>query len=282
MVLVADSGSTKTSWCLIEKNKDNIHFSTEGFNPYYVNSDYISNAILSNLPANVDRLKVSEVHFYGAGCSPDKKHIVENALSAVFEQVKIICVESDLLAAARSVLGSQEGFVAILGTGTNSCLYNGEKITHQVDSLGFILGDEGSGAYLGKKVLIAYTRDFLPEDLKKLFWEKYQLSEADIINNIYSKPLPNRFSAGFSQFVGENIAHPFMAKLVKDAFRDFFNNIITYYPDFSNYSLNCVGSVAHNFLPYLEEVAKEYSMPIGNIIRNPIEGLLKYHDYQYA
>ena len=278
MILVADSGTTKTSWCLIEKNSDHIHFSTEGFNPYYVGSEYITNSILSNLPAGIECEKITEIYFYGAGCSADKIPIVEKALKDVFLNLTTVAVESDLLAAARSVLGHNKGFVAILGTGTNSCLYNGDKITYQVDSLGFILGDEGSGAYLGKKILIAYTRDFLPADLKKLFREKFKLSDADIINNIYTKPLPNRFSAGFSKFVGENISHPFIVNLVKNAFRDFFNNIVAYYPDYSNYSLNCVGSVAFNFLPQLQDVAKEFNMPIGNIIRNPIEGLLKYHD----
>lgn len=282
MVLVADSGSTKTSWCLIEKGKEYIHFSTEGFNPYYVDSDYISNAILSNLPSEIDRFNVTEVHYYGAGCSPDKCHIVEKALKEVFVNSRIVSVQSDLLAAARSVLGRNEGFVAILGTGTNSCLYNGDEIIYQVDSLGFILGDEGSGAFLGKKLLIAYIRGFLPEDLKALFWENHQITADEIIDKVYTKPLPNRFSASFSKFIGENIAHPFINNLVKDSFRDFFKNIIAYYPDYSKYSLNCVGSVAYNFLPQLEEVAKEFNMPIGNIIRNPIDGLLKYHDYQYA
>lgn len=281
MILVADSGSTKTSWCLIEKDKENLLFATEGFNPYYVDEAYIINSLLSNLPKDIEKDKVLEIYFYGAGCSTDKSVIVKNALSEVFPQANNVFVASDLLAAARSVLGDSKGFVAILGTGTNSCLFDGEKITHQVDSLGFILGDEGSGAYLGKKLLIAYNRGFLPEDLRKLFWENYKITGDEVIDNIYTKILPNRFSAGFSKFVGENIAHPFINNLVKSSFRDFFQNIVAYYPDFSTYSFNCVGSVAFNYLPQLKEVAAEFNMPIGNIVRNPVEGLLKYHDYQY-
>lgn len=282
MILVADSGSTKTSWCLIEKEKETVYFNTEGYNPYYLSSDYIADSIAANIPTNIDVNGILEIYFYGAGCSEDKSAIVEAALKSVFPNVNIVQVKSDLLAAARSVLGKEKGFVGILGTGTNSCIYDGESIVSQVDSLGFILGDEGSGAYLGKSVLIAYNRGYLPEDLAELFWETYQLTPAEIISRVYTQPLPNRFCATFSQFVGEHKEHPFIQELIKKSFRDFFTNIISYYPDFKDYSFNCVGSVAHNYLPFLEEVAKEFDMPIGNIVRNPLSGLVKYHDYQYC
>lgn len=281
MILIADSGSTKTSWSLVNREKEVFNFNTEGYNPYYVGADYITNSIAGNLPQEVNTSEVSEIYFYGAGCSADKSPIVAQALKNVFKEARIIQVESDLLAAARSVLGKNKGFVAILGTGTNSCIYDGEKITHQVDSLGFILGDEGSGAYLGKSILIAYNRGYLPEDLREKFINIYQLTPDEIINKIYTQPLPNRFSATFSQFVGENIDHPFVQEVVRKSFRDFFTNIISYYPDFSQYSLNCIGSVAHNYLPYLKEVAEEFNMPVGNIVRNPLSGLVEYHDYQY-
>lgn len=282
MILIADSGSTKTSWCLKDGINEYFFFNTEGYNPYYVDATYISNSIMTNLPDFVVADKIKEIHFYGAGCSEDKSPIVNNALKEVFVNADSIYVESDLLAAARSVLGKSEGFVAILGTGTNSCIYDGEKIVHQVDSLGFVLGDEGSGAYLGKQLLIAYTRGYLPEDLKAIFWENYKITPSEIISRIYTKPLANRFSAEFSRFVGENIEHPFISNLVTESFRDFFKNIISYYPNYTYYSLNCIGSVAHNFLPFLEVVAKENNMKIGNIIRNPIDGLIKFHDYQLA
>ncbi|MFD1631894.1 N-acetylglucosamine kinase [Pseudopedobacter beijingensis] len=282
MILIADSGSTKTSWSLVNREKEVFNFNTEGYNPYYVGVDYITNSIAGNLPQEVNASEVSEIYFYGAGCSADKSPIVAEALKNVFKEARIIQVESDLLAAARSVLGKNKGFVAILGTGTNSCIYDGEKITHQVDSLGFILGDEGSGAYLGKSILIAYNRGYLPEDLRQKFINIYQLTPDEIINKIYTQPLPNRFSATFSQFVGENIDHPFVQEVVRKSFRDFFTNIISYYPDFSQYSLNCIGSVAHNYLPYLKEVAQEFNMPVGNIVRNPLSGLVEYHDYQYS
>lgn len=281
MILIADSGSTKTSWCLLEKGKEALFFNTEGYNPYYVDSNYIANSISAGVSKEFDAESVNEVYFYGAGCSEDKSPIVVAALSTVFPNAKTIEVQSDLLAAARSVLGKKEGFVAILGTGTNSCVYDGDQIVAQVDSLGFMLGDEGSGAYLGKSILIAYSRGYLPEDLKELFWNTYQLTPAEIISRVYTQPLPNRFSATFSQFAGENVNHPFVQELVKNSFRDFFKNIVSYYDNFNTYALNCVGSVAHNYLPYLEEVAKEFDVSVGNIVRNPLQGLVKYHDYQY-
>src|SRR5690606_10338224 len=162
-----------------------VYFNTEGYNPYYLSSDYIADSIAANIPTNIDVNGILEIYFYGAGCSEDKSAIVEAALKSVFPNVNIVQVKSDLLAAARSVLGKEKGFVGILGTGTNSCIYDGESIVSQVDSLGFILGDEGSGAYLGKSVLIAYNRGYLPEDLAELFWETYQLTPAEIISRVY-------------------------------------------------------------------------------------------------
>ncbi|ADY51583.1 N-acetylglucosamine kinase [Pseudopedobacter saltans DSM 12145] len=280
MILIADSGSTKTSWCLLKQGEEPLKFNSEGYNPYYVGADYIEQSVRASLPELVSATEINEVYFYGAGCSADKSPVVVEALKKVFVNAGIVEVESDLLAAAKSVLGDSEGFVGILGTGTNSCIYDGKKITDQVDSLGFILGDEGSGAYLGKSVLIAYVRGYMPADLKSKFDKEFNLSSAEIISKIYTEPLPNRFSATFSKFVGDNIDHLFIQQLVKKSFRDFFTNIVSYYPHFSKYSFNCVGSVAYTYLPYLEEVASEFNMSIGQIIRNPLSGLVKYHDRQ--
>ncbi|RYY34455.1 MAG: N-acetylglucosamine kinase [Sphingobacteriaceae bacterium] len=276
MKLIADSGSTKTSWCLIEDDKPDMYFDTEGFNPYYVSSEQITASILEKLPATINADEITGVYYYGAGCSGDKNHIVENALKAVFSHA-LIAVEHDLLAAARSVLANSAGFVAILGTGTNSCIYDGETITHQIDSLGFILGDEGSGAYIGKKLLIDYGRALMPEDIRALFWDTYGLTPDNIIDNIYSKPLPNRFCAGFTKFIGANIEHPYMAGIVESSFTDCFDKLISLYPDYASYSFNCVGSVGYRFLPILTKVAGSYGMHVGNVIKAPIEGLVKYH-----
>ncbi|GAA4311475.1 ATPase [Mucilaginibacter gynuensis] len=276
MKLIADSGSTKTSWCLINNNQPEIYFDTEGFNPYYVDSEYIRACIIEKLPAVIAAKNIAEIHFYGAGCSGDKNHIVSTALKSVFPAAAIT-VDHDLLAAARAVLGRSAGFVAILGTGMASCIYNGENITHQIDSLGFILGDEGSGAYIGKKLLIDYGRDRMPKDLKTEFFETYKLSPDDIINEVYTKPMPNRFCAGFCRFIILHIQHPYISALVKSAFADCFNNLISLYPAYKTYTLNCVGSIGYKFSDLLSTVAAGYGMRTGNIIKTPIEGLVKYH-----
>jgi glucosamine kinase len=276
MKLIADSGSTKTNWCLIDNGKPVSYFDTEGFNPYYVNSDYITAAIQSKLPATIAANQISGVSYYGAGCGGDKNHVVEQALKNIFTTATFT-IDSDLLAAARAVLGHSAGFVAILGTGTNSCIYNGEKITHQVDSLGFMLGDEGSGAYIGKKLLIDYGRDLMPADIKQEFWDTYTLTPEDIIDTVYTKPMPNRFCAGFCKFIIPRIQHPYIANIVKSAFVDCFDKLISLYPAYQTYSLNCIGSIGHTFSAILTEVAQSYGMQTGNILKAPLEGLIKFH-----
>ncbi|RYY31381.1 MAG: N-acetylglucosamine kinase [Sphingobacteriaceae bacterium] len=276
MKLIADSGSTKTNWCLEGPDNSITYFDTEGFNPYYVDSDYIYNAIIAKLPAGLPVNEVTGVNYYSAGCSGDKNHIVADALKQVFPSAEIT-VEHDLLAAARAVLGNTPGFVAILGTGANSCIYNGKEITAQVDSLGFILGDEGSGAYIGKQLLIKYGRGQLPEDLRLQFWDAYHLTPDDIINQVYTKPMPNRFCAGFCKFIIRCIEHPYINSMVRSAFADFFDKLVILYPNYTAYSLNCIGSIGHAFSAILTEVAESYGMKTDNILKAPLEGLVKYH-----
>jgi N-acetylglucosamine kinase-like BadF-type ATPase len=207
MILIADGGSTKTNWCLITDDQKKLYFNTEGYNPYFSSAEYITNSLKENLPADLQVDKLTEVNYYGAGCSvADKRKIVEVAMQAVFVNAKIN-IGHDLLAAARAVLGVSEGFAAILGTGTNTCIYNGKEIVHNIDSLAYILGDEGSGCYIGKKLLGDYVRGYMPEPVRELFWETYKLTPDDVIDNIYTKPLANRFCAGFSKFVYDNNVH---------------------------------------------------------------------------
>lgn len=198
-------------------------------------------------------------------------------MSLVFVNARIN-IGHDLLAAARAVLGINEGFAAILGTGTNTCIYNGKEITHNIDSLAYILGDEGSGCYIGKKLLGDYVRGYMPEPVRQLFWETYKLTPDDVIDNVYTKPLANRFCAGFSKFVYDNNVHiEYSRNLVKTSFQDFFRNLVTHYPNYQNYTFNCIGSVGYNFRNVLEEVVTENGMVMGNIIRSPIDNLVKYH-----
>jgi hypothetical protein len=198
-------------------------------------------------------------------------------MQGVFTQAKVN-VGHDLLAAARALLGNSEGFAAILGTGTNTCIYDGKNILHNIDSGAYILGDEGSGCYIGKKLLIDYLRGYMPEAVRKNFWETYKLTPDDINDYVYSKPLANRFCASFSKFVYDNNVHiEYSRGLVRTSFEDFFRNLVSHYPDYQKYTFNCIGSVGYNFRNVLEEVVTEYGMVVGNIIRSPIDNLVKYH-----
>ncbi len=275
MILIADSGSTKTSWCLIE-NDHKLFFQTEGYNPFLVKTDYIISSLEKSLPPAVNKGEVHQIYFYGSGCIGDKVTIIRDALATWFINASIQ-VESDLLAAARALLGEKPGFAAILGTGTNSCLYNGKAITHNISSLGYILGDEGSGVYMGKKLLTDYMRGRLPKDLNEIFRKVYNLTQSEILDYIYKQPLPNRFCAGFTKFLAENLHHEYASALVKSSFYDFFKNMVSSYPHFSTYTFNCVGSIAFYFKEILTEVALEFNMKTGTIIQSPIEGLIKYH-----
>ncbi len=278
MIIIADGGSTKTNWCLITDEGKKVLFNTEGYNPYFSDKHYITQSLKESLPTDLQIEKITEVNYYGAGCSvADKRLIVQQAMEVVFVNAKVN-IGHDLLAAARAVLGTNEGFAAILGTGTNTCLYNGKEITQNIDSLAFILGDEGSGCYIGKKLLGDYVRGYMPETVREVFWETFKLTPDDVIDHVYSQPLPNRFCASFSKFVYDNNVNiEYSRNLVKSSFQDFFRNLVTHYPDYQKYTFNCIGSVGYSFRNVLEEVVVENGMIMGNIIRSPIDNLVKYH-----
>ncbi|QJD97532.1 N-acetylglucosamine kinase [Mucilaginibacter robiniae] len=278
MKLIADGGSTKTNWCLVTDEGKKVLFNTEGYNPYFVSPEYIIQSLKNSLPADLQVDKLTDVYYYGAGCSTDdKRKLVEDAMKQVFTNAKV-SVGHDLLAAARAVLGHNEGFAAILGTGTNTCLYDGKNILQNIDSGAYILGDEGSGCYIGKKLLVDYLRGYMPEAVRKNFWNTYHLTPDQVNDAVYSQPLANRFCASFSKFVYDNNVHiEYTRNLVKTSFEDFFRNLVTHYPNYQNYTFNCIGSVGYNFRNVLEEVVTENGMRMGNIIRSPIDNLVKYH-----
>lgn len=278
MIIIADGGSTKTNWCLVTGDGKKVYFNTEGYNPYFASKEYIIQSLQQNLPTDLAIDQITEVNYYGAGCSTaEKNKIVEEAMQGVFTSARVN-VGHDLLAAARALLGNSEGFAAILGTGTNTCIYDGKNILHNIDSGAYILGDEGSGCYIGKKLLIDYLRGYMPEAVRKNFWETYKLTPDDINDHVYSQPLANRFCASFSKFVYDNNVHiEYSRGLVRTSFEDFFRNLVSHYPDYQKYTFNCIGSVGYNFRNVLEEVVTEYGMVVGNIIRSPIDNLVKYH-----
>lgn len=278
MIIIADGGSTKTNWCLLDDNQKKIYFNTEGYNPYFVDSDYISNSLRKGLPQDLQVDQIKEVNYYGAGVhNEEKAKIVKDAFRELFPNAKIE-IGHDLLAAARALLGDEAGFAAILGTGTNSCIYDGVNITTHIDSAAWILGDEGSGSYIGKKLLTDFIRGLMPKDVAEVFASTYKLTPDEIMDAVYTKPLANRFCASFSKFVYDNNVNiQYTRKIVEDAFEAFFANLVSQYPDYNKYTFNCIGSVAYNFRNVLEEVCTKYNMKIGKILRSPIDDLVKYH-----
>jgi glucosamine kinase len=275
MILIADSGSTKACWCLAN-TQGGFFFETEGYNPYFVDSGYIIGSLQKMLPLGVNSNGVTAIYFYGAGCSPDKVHIIENALQSIFVNAKCH-IEDDMLGAARALLGSESGFAAILGTGTNTCMYDGGHITQNIDSLGFILGDEGSGGSMGKRLISDYIRETIPADLRIAFFGTYNFSASELIDHIYSQPMPNRFCAAFSRFLYDHIQTEYAQKVIRDSFGQLFINLVSQYPDYQAYTFNCVGSIGYYFRDILADVAKTYGMQLGSSIKSPITELSNYH-----
>jgi len=277
MILVADSGSTNTNWCLLKPNQEIFYFDTEGYNPYFVSTHYIVQSLTANLPKKINHTIITNVFFYGAGCFDDKLDIVKNALQQLFSNAEIF-VGLDLLGSVRSVLGNEPGFVGILGTGTNSCLSDGNKIIANIDSLGYLIGDEGSGYYIGKKILGDYIREYMPMSVRKEFFKIYKLTREEIMEKLYSEKLPNRFCAGFTKFISESISDAsYTRNLVKQAFIDFFESLVTRYENYQQYTFNCTGSIGFSFKEILSETATLYNMKVGVILKTPIEGLAQYY-----
>ena len=281
MILIADSGSTKTDWRLVD-GKKNIHqFQTSGLNPFFLNEDQIAETIHRELMLKENFTSVNELFFYGAGCSADKQRgQVVNALKKNFPSAKIE-VNHDLLAACRSLCGKETGMVAILGTGSNSCFYEDEKIKQQVPSLGYLLGDEGSGNYMGKKLLQAFFYDELPDQVMQRFRQRFNLSKEDVLDSVYSKPHPNRFLASFMHFIFQHKNEIALATIVRQSFEDFFIHHICKYETHKKALLHCTGSIAFYFNDILRNVADKYEIQVGKITESPIAGLTLFHLGEY-
>lgn len=277
MILIADGGSTKTTWCLVEATLTRSFFHTEGYNPEFIGTAGIITSLRQNLPATLDVSAVKELYYYGASIvAPWQVATVAEAMQAVFQHARVF-VGHDLLAAARALLGRQPGFAAILGTGTNSCLYDGTCIVHNVDSLGYFLGDEGSGAFIGKGLLRGYLRGQMPANLEADFRAAYGLERENILDQLYNQPFPNRFVASFAKFAYDHADTGYCQQLVTEAFDLFFQNIIAKYPAYQAHTFNCVGSVGYGFREVLTQVAAGHGMAVGKIIRSPIDELVSYH-----
>lgn len=284
MILIADSGSTKVHWCLMAANGHMAEFITDGINPLFQTSDAMRNSICNQLlPQMASMLwagTVSHIFFYGAGCTPEKSPFVEKAIESVFKKAKVF-VASDMLGATRGLLGHEKGVACILGTGSNSCLYDGEQIIKNVPSLGFILGDEGSAATLGKRLVSDLLKNQLGDDLKERFLSQYAINQADVIEHVYRQPFPNRWLANLTRFCAENIDDPRIHDLVYDHFAQFVKrNISQYYTSEEqkqSMPVGFVGSIAFYYRPVLEQVMNDYGFRVGQILQDPIPGLVEYH-----
>ena len=284
MILIADSGSTKVHWCLMAANGHTAEFITDGINPLFQTSDAMRNSICNQLlPQMASMLwagTVSHVFFYGAGCTPEKSPFVEKAIESVFKKAKVF-VASDMLGATRGLLGHEKGVACILGTGSNSCLYDGEQIIKNVPSLGFILGDEGSAATLGKRLVSDLLKNQLGDDLKERFLSQYAINQADVIEHVYRQPFPNRWLANLARFCAENIDDPRIHDLVYDHFARFVKrNISQYYTteeQKQSMPVGFVGPIAFYYRPVLEQVMSDYGFRVGQILQDPIPGLVEYH-----
>ncbi|MDR0745684.1 MAG: hypothetical protein LBF17_04220 [Mediterranea sp.] len=275
MKLIAESGSTRTEWALVEDNRLVQRVFTEGLNPFFQTRREISRSVRLGLPESFFRKKFEQVYFYGAGCSSlEKKNIMGASLVAQFKTP--IQVESDLLAAARGLFQCEAGIACILGTGSNSCFYDGKIISRNVRAGGYILGDEGSGAALGKLFLSDVLKNLAPKSLINAYYEKFRITHNEVMDSVYNHPFPNRFLATTSYFLADYLDMDYVNDLLMNNLRAFFTRNITQY-DYQNYPIRFVGSMAYNFSELLRTIAGEFGIKLDVIEETPMAGLIEFH-----
>lgn len=274
-ILIADSGATKTEWCLTNGGESQTVF-TEGLNPYYHTTQSIKDVVEQNLLPDLKKMP-EEVFFYGAGCDGKKKNkIVRDALSVVFPDTEIH-IYHDLLGAARACFLHEAGIACILGTGSNSCLYDGTEIIEHIPSLAFVLGDEGSAGFFGKQLINKYFRFEIPDDLKDALEQNYDMSLDHITKGLYDGNQKSRFIASYGAFLGEHAEHPFIKKMLRDGFESFISRIILNYTDAIDYEVRFIGSVAYHHQDLIKEILGKYDLKPGLFVRNPMERLVEFH-----
>ena len=278
-ILIADSGSTKTEWCLLQDNKKK-KIITQGLSPYFLTGTQIAEIMQKELIPFLKNASPTDIYFYGTGCSnPANALLVKKAIQSFFSTA-VIKVENDLTAAAKALCGDEKGIACILGTGSNSCFYNGKKIVKNSPGLGYVLGDEGSGAYLGKKVIQYYLYNTFDEDLMERFKAKYAAGASQILEAVYKEPLPNRYLAGFAMFLAENRGHFMIENIIEDGFNDFFFNHVYKYRESWTLPIHFTGSIAYGFRDVLKDLCNSYELQLGTVLKNPMQGLIKYHQLQ--
>lgn len=275
MILVADSGSSKTDWMAYSPEKT-LSFSTQGINPYFANAQDVVRILSKNKEISAVANEIKEVYFFGAGClNPDKHEIVSNGLSSFFKNA-FISVDHDLIGSAYATCGDKKGLACILGTGSNIAYYDGETLYNGNHGLGYILGDEGSGTYFGKKMLISYLHKTMPTELRDAFSEEFKITKDIAVENIYQKPFPNSYLASFSRFMIHNRQHPFIQKTLKDGFQEFIDTNVKDYKNYKTLECNFVGSISYYYQDELRAVFAENNLKIGKTLQKPIEGIFEY------
>ena len=277
-ILIADSGSTKTDWLFTGDGSAPMQFQSAGMNPFYQNKDEITALLQKEVIPNL-KGEVRNIFFYGAGCADEKtSKPIYDALYEVIPSAKNIEVASDMLGAARGLCGKEAGLACILGTGANNAFYDGDKIVKSIGSLGFWLGDEGSGSYLGKTLIAHYLQNELPAELHTLFAQSYpEVNRLSVLDHAYKKPFPNRYFAAFSRVIPLHIGHPFMSGMVSRAFDAFIEKYILKHADAARFPVHFTGSVAFYYQDILKNELLKHSLKVGNILKSPLTGLMKYH-----
>ena len=276
MRLIIDAGSTKTEWILLDGNEVKNRFQTEGFNPNYADIQTLVEMCHGVSLPN----EIQSIHYYGTGCGSEKnRHLINKVFQNRFPKDEIH-VTHDLMAACHAVLGHEKGIACILGTGSNSCVYDGENIVEKAVSLGYLVGDEGSGMHIGRAVVRAYFYGFMPEDLRQKFAETYHLELPDFVQTLYQNPQPSRYLASFAKFAGENQTHPFIRDVVRSSFQDFIEIFVRCYEDCYKMKISFVGSVAWHFQDILRKTMSEFHLTMGEVLQAPAEGLIRYYQHQ--
>ena len=277
MILVADSGSSKTDWLLSLPQQESVSFKTAGLNPYFLTEKEIAKIIQDQAPDMVAYANdISEIYFFGAGCSsPDRHEIVSNAISQLFSKA-FISVDSDLLGCAYATCGHEKGICCVMGTGSNISYFDGENIHDGQHGLGFVLGDEGSGTWFGKALITDFLYGNMPADINEAFDKAYGLNKEIVIKNVYQKPNANTYLASFSRFVSEIKTTPYGQELLERGLLEFIDSNIKSYPEYHRYKCHFVGSIAYFFAEELTTLCHQQGVKTGKVIKQPINDLMAF------
>lgn len=274
--LIADSGATKTEWQIVNGKKRSSFFTT-GISPYHMDKEKIEALLNDELSPKIKKTPFTSINYYGTGCyTRANANIVKRALENVFIS-NDVNVTHDLMGAAIALCGSSKGFACILGTGSNSCFFNGSKIVENSPGLGYVLGDEGSGTYLGRMVLQHFLYRQFDKDLMDSFADTYGLTKAEILHKVYKEPNANRFLATFSKFLSKYRGHYIIENIIEDGLRDFFDVHLIRYKNHASYPFHFVGSISYHFKDKIKELCSNYGLDLGKIIKQPMEGLVDFH-----